>query len=46
MHRSSKISLGNEINPDALSKVIAVAMDMNASYHKLVEKYILQAEIF
>ncbi len=34
-----------EINPDALSKVIAVAMDMNASYHKLVEKHIPQAEI-
>ena len=29
-----------EIKPDTLSKVIAVAMDMNTSYHKLVEKYI------
>ena len=34
-----------EINPDTLSKVIAVAMDMNASYHKLVQKHIPQAEI-
>ena len=34
-----------EINPDTLSAVIAVAMDMNASYHKLVEEKIPYAEI-
>lgn len=34
-----------ETNPDTLSEVMAVAMDMNASYNKLVEKYIPQAEI-
>lgn len=34
-----------EINPDTLSAVMAVAMDMNASYNRLVEKYLPQAEI-
>ena len=34
-----------EINPDTLSAVMAVAMDMNASYNKLVAKYLPQAEI-
>ena len=34
-----------ETNPDTLSAVMAVAMDMNASYNRLVEKYLPQAEI-
>ena len=34
-----------EINPDTLLTVIAVAMDMNASYHKLVEEKMPYAEI-
>ncbi len=34
-----------EINPDTLSAVIAVAMDMNASYHKLVAEKMPYAEI-
>lgn len=34
-----------EISPDTLSAVIAVAMDMNASYHKLVEERMPHAEI-
>lgn len=34
-----------EINPGTLSAVIAVAMDMNASYHKLVEERMPNAEI-
>ena len=34
-----------EINPDVLSTVIAVAMDMNASYHKLVAEKMPYAEI-
>ena len=31
--------------PDTLSEVIAVAMDMNASYNRLVEKYMPNAQI-
>lgn len=34
-----------ETNPNTLSAVMAVAMDMNASYNRLVEKYLPQAEI-
>lgn len=34
-----------ETNPNTLSTVMAVAMDMNASYNRLVEKYLPQAEI-
>lgn len=34
-----------ETSPDTLSTVMAVAMDMNASYNRLVEKYLPQAEI-
>ena len=34
-----------ETDPSLLSEVIAVAMDMNASYNKLVEKYLPQAQI-
>ena len=34
-----------ETNPSLLSEVIAVAMDMNASYNKLVEKYLPKAQI-
>lgn len=34
-----------EINPDTLSAVIAVAMDMNASYNKLVQEKMPNAEI-
>ena len=34
-----------ETDSSLLSEVIAVAMDMNASYNKLVEKYLPQAQI-
>jgi transposase len=34
-----------ETDSDTLSAVIAVAMDMNASYNKLVEKYLPNADI-
>jgi len=34
-----------ETDPFLLSKVMAVAMDVNASYNKLVEKHLPQAEI-
>ena len=34
-----------ETNPNTLSAVMAVAMDMNASYNKLVAKYLPHAEI-
>ncbi len=34
-----------DTSPDTLSAVIAVAMDMNASYNKLVEKHLPQAQI-
>lgn len=34
-----------ESSPDILSAVMAVAMDMNASYNKLVEKHLPQATI-
>lgn len=34
-----------ETIPDTLSAVMAVAMDMNASYNKLVEKYLPNADI-
>ena len=34
-----------EVNPNTLSAVIAVAMDMNASYHKLVAERMPYAEI-
>ena len=34
-----------EISPDTLSAVIAVAMDMNASYNHLVEKHLPDAQI-
>lgn len=34
-----------ETNPDTLSAVMAVAMDMNASYNQLVEKNLPNAEI-
>lgn len=34
-----------ETNPDTLSAVMAVAMDMNASCNRLVEKHLPQAEI-
>ena len=34
-----------ETNPYTLSTVMAVAMDMNASYNRLVEKYLPQADI-
>lgn len=34
-----------ETSSDALSTVMAVAMDMNASYNRLVEKYLPYAEI-
>lgn len=34
-----------DISPDTLSEVIAVAMDMNASYNILVEKHLPQAQI-
>ena len=35
----------NAIEPNALSAVMAVAMDMNASYNKLVEKHLPHAKI-
>lgn len=34
-----------ETDPDTLSEVIAVAMDMNASYNRLVEKYLPDSDI-
>ena len=34
-----------ETNPDTLSAVMAVAMDMNASYNRLVEKHLPHAKI-
>ena len=34
-----------EIKSDTLSEVIAVAMDMNASYNQLVTKYLPEAQI-
>lgn len=34
-----------ETNSDTLSAVMAVAMDMNASYNKLIEKYLPNADI-
>lgn len=34
-----------DTEPDTLSEVIAVAMDMNASYNRLVERYIPNAQI-
>lgn len=34
-----------DTEPDTLSAVIAVAMDMNASYNRLVEKYLPNADI-
>lgn len=34
-----------QTDPSLLSEVIAVAMDMNASYNKLVEKHLPQAQI-